>query len=73
MTLRRIAFATIILCGLGVWVLASSSNSSAPSLEPVSAENEHGSGNHDEAAARFRTNQTNHWKHIVVGNYSCAR
>lgn len=73
MTLRRLAFATTILCGLCVWGLAYSSDSPAPSLEPIRAENSHGGGNHDEAAARFRSGKSNHWRHVVVGNYASNR
>jgi hypothetical protein len=73
MTLRRLAFATTVVCGLCLLGLARSSDSSPPCADPIRAECATGSGNHDEAAARYRTGQSNHWKHVVVGNYSSDR
>jgi hypothetical protein len=72
MTLRRLSFAVLMVCGLCVWGFARTSSSPAPSAEPASTESGTG-GNHDEAAARYRANQSNHWRHIVVGNNSSDR
>jgi hypothetical protein len=73
MTLRRFAFATTIVCGLCVWGLAYSCDSPAPSSEQNSTENVHGNGNHDEALQRYRSGQSNHWRHVMVGNYASSR
>lgn len=70
MTLRRLSVAMMVVFGLCVWGFAHSSDTPAPSGEPV----ESGSGrSHDEAAARYRTSQSNHWRHVAVGNNSCDR
>ena len=73
MTLRRLAFAMTIVSGLCVWGLAYSSDAPAPGIEPNRAENSHGAGNHDEAAKRYRSGQSNHWRHVMVGNYASNR
>jgi hypothetical protein len=72
MTLRRLALATTILGGLCVWGLANSSDSSAPGLDPVRAEAAQGAGNHDEAAARYRSNQCRHWRQLATGATASA-
>ncbi|MBN9122344.1 MAG: hypothetical protein J0I06_24925 [Planctomycetes bacterium] len=72
MTLRRLIVATVVLCGLCVWGFAHSDD--APTTDPVRAEGgAGGGGTHDEAAARYRANQSHHWRHVAVGNYSMSR
>jgi len=72
MTLRRLSVALIIVCGLCVWGFAHSSDAPAPGADPVRTEGGTG-GTRDEAAARFRTNQSTHWRHVAVGNCSLPR
>ena len=70
MTLRRLTVATMVLCGLCVWGLAHSGGSHAPArIECAAGEG----GTHDEAEARFRNNQSTHWRYVAVGNCSMNR
>ena len=72
MTLRRLTVATMVLCGLGVWGFAHSGD--APALaDPVAAESRTEGGTHEEASARYRANQSGHWRHVAVGNCSLTR
>lgn len=66
MTLRRLTVATMLLCALGVWGLASSGESRV--ADPLPAAGRTASGTHDEAEVRFRANQSIHWRHVAVGN-----
>lgn len=68
MTLRRLTVATMVLCGLCVLGFAHSGD--AP---PAAAESRKDGGNHDEAESRYRANQSNHWRHVAVGNCSLSR
>jgi hypothetical protein len=72
MTLRRLMIAGVVLCGLCVWGFAYSDVSSA-TADPVrvraGTEAAEG-GNHDEAEARWRSNQSRHWRHVAIGNRS---
>lgn len=70
MTLRRLTVAMTLVCGLCVWGFAHSGD------EPTSARADCDASegnNHDEAAARYRANQSTHWKHVTVGNCSMSR
>jgi len=67
MTLRRLSVALLLVCGLCVWGFAHSDDTSAPDIDPVRAESATGGGNHDEAAIRFRHNQSRHWRHVALG------
>ena len=73
MTLRRLTVALTLMGGLGVWGFAYSGDSTSTGFEPVRAENAEGEGNHDEAEARYRSNQSVHWRHVAVGNYCSNR
>ncbi len=64
MTLRRVLAAMVIACGLCVWGFARSDDA-----DPVPSERE----NRDDAAKRYRANQSNHWRHVAVGNASQSR
>lgn len=66
MTLRRLTVATMLLCGLGVWGFAHSGESRV--ADPVPADGRAASGTHDDAEARFRSNQSRHWRHVAIGN-----
>jgi hypothetical protein len=71
MTLRRLMIVLMVVCGLCVWGFAHSGDSSADPGRVSATEGE--GGNHDEAEARYRNSQSNHWRHVVVGNYSSNR
>ncbi len=74
MTLRRLMIAMTVVCGLCVWGFAHSGDSPTATADPVRAGDGAGEGgNHDEAEARYRANQSRHWRHVAVGNYSSAR
>lgn len=48
---------------LGAWGFARGTDAPhAQAAEPAA-----GSSNHDEAAHRYRTNQSNHWRHVMLG------
>lgn len=70
MTLRRLTVAMTLVCGLCVWCFARSDE--APALTRGDCAVSEG-GNHDEAEARYRANQSSHWKHVTVGNCSMSR
>jgi hypothetical protein len=56
--------------GLSVWSWCRGDGREAeahPIRAAVLADSD-GEGNHDEAAMRFRTNQSVHWRHVMVGN-----
>ena len=67
MTLRRLTVAMTLVCGLCVWGFAHSGD------EPTSVHAPGEGNSHDEAAARYRANQSTHWKHVTVGNSSMSR
>jgi hypothetical protein len=68
MTLRRLTIAMTVVCGLCVWGFAHSGE--APSIpDPVRVADGEGAS-HDEALARYRTNQSRHWRHVAIGNHS---
>jgi hypothetical protein len=69
MTLRRLSVAMMLVCGVCVWGFARSSAVPAPSPEPVLAEGGT-DGTHDEALARYRANQSTHWRHVALGKNS---
>jgi hypothetical protein len=63
--------AMAVVCGLCVWGFAHSGDSPAPTADPVRpADGVSESGNHDEAEARWRGNQSHHWRHVALGNRS---
>lgn len=64
MTLRRVMAAMVIACGLCVWGFARSGDD-----DPTPTESE----NRADAAKRYRANQSNHWRHVAVGNSSQSR
>jgi hypothetical protein len=73
MTLRRVFVGLGVVCAVGVWAWCrpGGEQARAQSADPVyTAEtaDECGGGNHDEAAYRFRSNQSRHWRQVVIGN-----
>lgn len=72
MSLRRVLIAVALVLGLCVWGFARSGHeaASARDADPVAAETEEadGDGTHDEAAARYRTNQSRHWRQVALGS-----
>ena len=71
MTLRRLTVAMTVVCGLCAWGFARSSETAPPSADPVRVEGGAG-GTRDDGVARFRTNQSRHWRHVAVGNQSSS-
>ena len=71
MTMRRLFIGAMLLTGLSLisWVRAD--NSPEPSCsEPVLVEDADAcGGNHDQAFHRYRTNQSHHWRQIVIGTH----
>ena len=71
MTMRRLFAGVMILTGLSVlsWVRADGTPTRS-CCEPIVAvdSEECIGGNHDEAVHRYRTNQTRHWRHMVIGS-----
>ncbi len=73
MTLRRLLVGLALVSSLSAWGFARSLSSAATTIEPISAEQADGEGNHDEAEARYRHSQSLHWRHVAVGNYCSNR
>ena len=75
MTLRRLFVGMTVMFGLSVlsWVRVDGNPSHAAAGEPASvepaAEAEGEGGNHDNATYRYRTNQSHHWRQILIGGH----
>jgi len=72
MMLRRLAAGMAVVFGLSVWswFRADDNPVQARTADPVyatQAGEEAGGGNHDDAAARYRGNQSRHWRHVMIG------
>ncbi|MBM3983472.1 MAG: hypothetical protein FJ304_25025 [Planctomycetes bacterium] len=66
MTLRRLLAAMTLVCGLCVWGFARSGgdeHETAPAARNA----------RDDAAARYRANQSTHWRHVAVGSAGLSR
>ena len=73
MNFRRMTAALTVACGLGLWGFARSNDAPAPVADPVLATSDADEGGtHDDAAARFRANQSRHWRHVAIGNTSAG-
>lgn len=71
MSLRRLTMAVAMVCGLCVWGFANSGDepARARTADPVTDEAEDDEcDTRDEAAARYRANQSNHWRYVAVGS-----
>jgi hypothetical protein len=71
MTMRRLFIGAMLLTGLSLisWVRADNSPESSR-RDPVIVEDAiNCGGNHDEAFHRYRTNQSHHWRQIVIGTH----
>jgi hypothetical protein len=72
MMARRFFVGVGVVCTLVVWAWCrpGGEHAHAGPADPVSAAeaaDEHG-GNYDEAAARYRSGQARHWRHVMIGN-----
>jgi hypothetical protein len=71
MVTRLVIVAVVAVGGaLCVWGFSGSAKSEVPNTEPLRVTSETDCDSRDEAAARFRSNQSRHWRHIAVGNAS---
>jgi hypothetical protein len=73
MTLRRLSVTMTLVCGLCVWGFAHSGDGPAAADPVCAADGTDEGGTHDEASARYRANQSTHWRHVAVGNCTLAR
>jgi hypothetical protein len=69
MTLRRLVVVLALACGVCVWGFAHSGSEPPPATAAAGDAD----GTREEALARYRTNQSTHWRHVAVGNNSCNR
>jgi hypothetical protein len=72
MTVRRMFVSVGVVFALGVWAWCRPGGDQvhARTADPIyTAEtaDECGLGNHDEAAARFRSGQSHHWRQVMIG------
>jgi hypothetical protein len=65
MTLRRLLAAMTLVCGLCVWGFARSGDAPDDALPQRDAR--------EDAAARYRANQSMHWRHVAVGSAGLSR
>jgi hypothetical protein len=73
MTLRNAVLGLAVVFGFSVWsACRSGTTAQAQTADPVmaaeAAESTSG-GNHEAAAHRYRTNQSIHWRQVVIGNH----
>ena len=74
MTLRNALLGLVMLFGFSVWSACRPGGKAAHAqgADPVFTVDEAGTstgGNHDEAARRFRTNQSTHWRQVAIGTH----
>jgi hypothetical protein len=72
MTIRNAVLGLAVVFGLAVWSWCRpcGGQAHAQGSEVIHAADEPGTaagGNHDEAAARFRSNQSHHWRQVAIG------
>ncbi|MFO0801218.1 MAG: hypothetical protein U0804_27445 [Gemmataceae bacterium] len=66
MTRFGLGIGLAVIVGLSAWGFARGTESHPDSVaEPVATTDE--DSTHDEAVHRHRTNQSNHWRHVMVG------
>ncbi len=73
MTIRNAVLGLSVVFALAVWAWCrpDGSQAQAQGADVIHTADESGigvGGNHDEAAARFRTNQSRHWRQIALGS-----
>ena len=73
MTIRNAVLGLAVVFGLAVWSWCRPCGPQAKAQggEAIHSRDEAGigaGGNHDEAAARFRTNQSRHWRQVALGS-----
>ena len=70
MTVRRLLMGLSVVGGVSIWSVCRGETNPdhAETADPVYvASGTDGGGNHDDAAYRYRTNQSRHWRHIMIG------
>jgi hypothetical protein len=73
MTLRRLFVGLTVVFGLSVWSWCRADGNPAQAAPAdgrsvaAAAGEDAGDGNHDEAARRFRSSQSHHWRHVMIG------
>jgi hypothetical protein len=72
MTLRHALFGLAVVFGFSVWSACRPCEQAAQAqgADPVYAADEvgtHSGGNHDDAARRYRANQSTHWRQVAIG------
>lgn len=72
MTIRNVVLGLTMVAGLSFWAWCrpGGSQAQARDLTVVHSADEPGigtGGNHDDAVARFRTNQSQHWRQVALG------
>jgi hypothetical protein len=73
MTLRNAVLGLGVIFGFSVWSACRPGEraAQAQSADPVTTASEVDAGtggNHDDAARRFRTNQSTHWRQVAIGH-----
>jgi hypothetical protein len=72
MTLRCVFVGVLVLFTLSAWAWCRpcGKQAHAQTADPVcAAEAADDGGNHDEAAYRYRHNQSRHWRHVMIGGH----
>jgi hypothetical protein len=70
MTLRHAVLGLGVVFGLSVWAVCRPCDKQAQIADPIYEANVEGTctgGNHEDAAYRFRTNQSTHWRQVALG------
>lgn len=73
MTLRNAVLGLAVIFGLSVWACCRPCHTQAHAqqiADPIHEANAQGTGsggNHDDAAFRFRANQSSHWRQVALG------
>lgn len=70
MTLRNAILGLAVMFGVSVWACCRPTHTQAQAAvaDPVyEADGTTRGGTHDDAAYRFRTNQSMHWRHVALG------
>jgi hypothetical protein len=73
MTLRRVFVGTAVVFGLSVWAWcrAGEEHPRVQPADPVRAAEAGpvGGGTYDDAAHRYRTGQSRHWRQVMIGTH----